>query len=220
MPRVRGRCLASKILIVDEAYRLYQEIDERLLSDPEPDRFFAGLRNPVFEREYPFTMLYALKTVPQSPVYHPEGSVWNHTMLVLRQVAKRKAQSKNPHVLLWAALLHDIGKAETTKRRKGKVTAYDHDKVGALRAGEFLHCFTDDQLFLSLVMALVRWHMQVLYVVRKLPFADIPGMMEQVDVKEIALLGLCDRLGRLGADQRKVEEDIRAFLDIVQRSRG
>ncbi len=32
---------------------------------------------------------------------------------------------------MWGALLHDLGKAPTTKIRKGKITSYDHDKVGA-----------------------------------------------------------------------------------------
>ncbi len=39
---------------------------------------------------------------------------------------------------MWAALLHDIGKAETTKNENGKITAYNHDKTGALQAEDFL----------------------------------------------------------------------------------
>lgn len=201
----------------DRARQLYREIDERLLRDPEPDRFLRGLEgDPVFERDYPFPMLSGLREVPQSPVYHPEGNVWNHTMLVLRQAARRKSQSKNPRALLWAALLHDVGKAETTRRKGGKITTYDHDRVGALRAEEFLRCFTEDESFVSDVAALIRWHMQILYVADKLPFADLPGMTAQADADEVALLCLCDRLGRLHADQKREEEQNRAFLETVR----
>jgi putative nucleotidyltransferase with HDIG domain len=38
---------------------------------------------------------------------------------------------------MWAALLHDIGKPDTTKQYKGRITSYDHDKAGALIARKF-----------------------------------------------------------------------------------
>lgn len=37
-----------------------------------------------------------MKTTAQSPVHHPEGNVWNHTMLVVDEAAKRRAESKDP----------------------------------------------------------------------------------------------------------------------------
>ncbi len=67
----------------------------------------------------------------QSPQHHPEGSVWNHTLLVVDEAAKIKEQSADPRTFMWAALLHDLGKPSTTMRRKSKITSYDHDKVGA-----------------------------------------------------------------------------------------
>ena len=74
---------------------------------------------------------------------------------------------------MWGALLHDLGKAPTTKIRKGKITSYDHDKVGAELCREFLEVFTDDEEFIKQVTALVRWHMQTLFVIKNLPFADV-----------------------------------------------
>ena len=95
-----------------------------------------------------------------------------------------------------AALLHDLGKIPTTKLRHGRLTAYDHDKAGEKLAREFLRCCTDDEGFLARVCALVRWHMQVMFVAHNLPFADIRGMLHSVSPHEIALLAYCDRLGR------------------------
>jgi hypothetical protein len=38
------------------------------------------------------------------------------------------------------------------------------------------------------------------------------AMKRQVDVNEVALLGLCDRLGRLNANVKKEEENIKIFI--------
>ena len=58
--------------------------------------------------------------------------------------------------------------------------------------------------------------MQVLYVVNNLPFQDIKGMKRQTDIREVALLGLCDRLGRAGADRQKEEDQIKRFLALCE----
>lgn len=198
---------------MNSGQELFRETDSHLLQDEAPSRFLtAASETPLF-REQPFSQLYRLKSTGQSPLHHPEGSVWNHTMLITDHAARRKSQSKNPRAFLWAALLHDIGKPPTTRVRRGKITSYDHDKVGAKLARDFLAEFTADREFLSAVQALVRWHMQILFVVNRLPFADMEAMKREADLHEIALLGLCDRLGRTGADLNRERENVRIFLE-------
>lgn len=197
---------------MNPAKALYQEMEHHLLLDAAPSAFFNHLkRNPEF-RAYPFDMLYKLIDTRQSPRHHPEGSVWNHTMMVVDEAAKVKGQSRDSRVFLWTALLHDIGKAPTTRTRNGRITSYDHDKVGAELARKFLNEFTDDTAFIDRVSELIRYHMHILYVDKDLPFADIRGMRQRTDVDEVALLGLCDRLGRQGSDRAEEEENIRVFL--------
>jgi len=60
--------------------------------------------------------------------------------------------------------------------------------------------------------------MQILYVVNMLPYADIQEMKKQANVRDIALLGLCDRLGRTGADLKKEEEIIQDFLSFFKKT--
>jgi putative nucleotidyltransferase with HDIG domain len=101
-----------------------------------------------------------LKKVPQSPKHHPEGNVWNHTMLVVDEAAGKKGQSKDPEAFMWAALLHDIGKADATNQKKGRITAYNHEKVGAEQAGEFLREFMEDKertSYRSLILGICRY---------------------------------------------------------------
>ncbi len=133
-------------------------------------------------------------------------------MLVVDEAAKRRNHSNDARAFMWAALLHDIGKPATTKTRKGKITSYDHDKVGARLARDFLSLFTGDHPFIDRVCSLILFHMHILYVVRDLPYGDAKAMKAQGDIGEIALLGLCDRLGRLGMDRAAEEKNIDLFL--------
>jgi len=191
---------------------LFNAVNEHLQSDEKPSEYLSEAYNDSRFREFPFSMLYALKSTEQSPIHHPEGNVWNHTLLVVDEAAKLRVKSKNPPVLMWAAFLHDIGKPSTTRVRKGKITAYDHDKVGAELSKEFLQVFSINERFINDVYQLVRYHMQILFVVRDMPFADIKGIKTDTDIKELALLGLCNRIGRQGYDRSKEEENIGLFL--------
>lgn len=191
---------------------LLNEINNNILLNEEPSIYLNSIINTKIFQEHPFHMLYKLKETEQSPIHHPEGNVWNHTMLVIDHAAKYKDKSKDRRVFMWAALLHDIGKAETTKNRKGKITAYNHETVGADLAIEFLEEFTTDNKFINKVSNLVKWHMQILHVVKGNSFANIDGMKEETDVREIALLGFCDRMGRTGVDIEKEKSNIQVFL--------
>ena len=196
---------------VKEHWKLLNEIDAHLLDDLKPSQYFQSLSSPLFSFERPFTMLSRLKGIKQSPIHHPEGSVWNHTMLAIDEASKRKDQASDARVFMWATLLHDIGKAVTTKRRKGKITAYNHDLAGAEMAREFLMGFEQDP-FISKVAALVRWHMQILYLAKSRRHADLETMRLEADINDIALLGLCDRLGRKNVNQHAEEQSIAEFI--------
>ncbi len=169
---------------------------------------------------YPFSMLLRLKTTKQSPRYHPEGSVWNHTLLVVNEAAMRRDKSSDPRVFMWAALLHDIGKLDTTKDRRGKITAYEHDTVGAKLTRTFLSAFAQERQFIKKTAALVRYHMHILYVLKNLPFQDVGGMKRDTDIREVALLGLCDRLGRKGAVRETEKSQVERFVRLCENERS
>lgn len=194
----------------------YLEFDRHLMQDEKPsDFFYSLLRTEYFLNEYPFTMMSSLMQIEQSREHHPEGNVFIHTMMVLDEAAKRKQESMNPRAFLWAALLHDTGKAETTSAQKGRITAYNHEIAGERLSFEFLKQISGEEKFAQEVSKLVRWHMMILFVNKNLPFGDLGSMLQQTDAREIALLGLCDRLGR-GAltetGKQKEEAEIKQFL--------
>lgn len=197
----------------DEIKELFlYEINNHLLMDDKPSEYFNSiLEVPIFKK-YPFSILYNLKLAEQSPVHHPEGNAWKHTMLVIDNAANIKNKSKDDRAFMWAALLHDIGKPPTTKNKKGKITSYDHEKIGAVMAREFLEELTSDEKFIDKVCALVRWHMQILHVVKNMSFSNIKAMKEETDINEIALLGYCDRMGRKNPNIEKEKQNIEIFL--------
>lgn len=193
-------------------HKLFHGLNYHLLTDFSPSEYLSDIVNDSRFREYPFRFLYQLQFAEQSPIYHPEGNVWNHTLLVVDEAAKRKAESVDSVVLMWAALLHDIGKPATTKVRHGKITSYNHEKLGAELASEFLSLFIDDEGLIENVCTLIQFHMQPLFVVKNLPYANIREMRQKSNIHEIALLGLCDRLGRTGASKLEEEKNMAIFI--------
>jgi len=195
----------------------FLEFEKHLMEDEEPSKYFNNLiKSGEYPKEYPFDMISNLIKTEQNLEYHPEGNVWNHTMMVVDEAAKRRHSSEKPRVFMWAALLHDIGKGPTTKVRKGKITSYDHDEVGERMAREFLEFFNQEEEFIIQVAALVRWHMQLLFVVKDLPWENVERMDEETSIEEVALLGRCDRLGRGNMNRatiEKEEKNVKIFLE-------
>lgn len=191
---------------------LFHEIEQHLMFDPLPSKYLISIQKLPEMNNYPFNLLSRMQFTKQSPKYHPEGSVWNHTLMVVDEAAKTKNKSTFPNAFMWAALLHDIGKPTTTKIKKEKISSYSHDQVGATLAQEFLSYFSKNDRMINQVYHLVLYHMQILYVTKKLPFVNIGEMRKNVDIYELSLLGLCDRLGRLGSNRKLEENNIRLFI--------
>ncbi|MCG4580785.1 HD domain-containing protein [Clostridium cochlearium] len=199
---------------------IFKNIEKHLLEDEKPSKYLNKLSEEGVLKEYPFNLLENLKKTDQNLTHHPEGTVWNHTMMVVDKAAKSKELSEDSRAFMWAALLHDIGKGTTTKIRRGKITSYNHDKEGEFLAIKFLEELTQDKDLIKKVAALVRWHMQPLFVAKKMRFADIDSMKKECSPEEIALLSKCDRLGRgdMNEDRiKKEEEDIEVFLNTVKK---
>ncbi len=207
------------MIVLSETTRLemFREMTEHLLTDDKPSYYMNTLSKDAAYKGFPYLLLWKLKDTEQSPKYHPEGNVWNHTMLVLDEAAAVREQTKEKKEFMWAALLHDIGKPTTTRMRKGKTTSYDHDKEGEKLSTDFLSYFIDDEDFISKVSALVRYHMHILYVLKKLPYGDIKGMLKRVDKNDLALLCRCDRLGRGGVDKKAEEVQYLEFKNILDK---
>ena len=198
---------------------LFLEIEQHLLNDSKPSIYLEETLNSKKLDNYPFSMIKELEEVDQNPKFHPEGNVFIHTMMVIDEGGKVRERSLNKRAFMWALLLHDIGKKPTTKIRKGKLTSYNHDIVGADMVRKFLSHFNEEESFIEEVRALVRWHMQSLFVNKNFKFQNIRGMLEEVNINEIVLVSLCDRLGRGNLNDDEIKDtkvQIRRFEEKIR----
>ena len=90
--------------------RIFIDIENHLLNDKKPSLYLRELLKSGVFRNYPFSVIGDLVTVEQNLKYHPEGNVFNHTMMVVDEGAQNRDKSKNKRAFMWTLLLHDIGK--------------------------------------------------------------------------------------------------------------
>lgn len=178
--------------------RIYEELKKLLLLSPQPS---IGLRylqtTGVLERMHP--LLFQLIGCAQSPRNHPEGDVWEHTLLVVDQAARLRASSSNPEALMFAALLHDIGKPLTSQVKGDKITTYGHDVLGEKLARSFLQELTHNRTLINEVAVLIREHMHpnLLYKDREhVTDKAIRKLVDRVNLRELLLIAEADLMGR------------------------
>ncbi|HZR16679.1 MAG TPA: CCA tRNA nucleotidyltransferase [Verrucomicrobiae bacterium] len=141
--------------IRDELLKLFQPPHAarglRLLSD-------SGLLDPILPE------IAATRQCEQSPDFHPEGTVFEHLLLMLRQLPA----DPDP-ALPWTILLHDVAKPVTASRdpATGSIHFYGHERVGAEMAQQILERLRFPRKQIDDIVKAVRCHMQ---------FKDVPDM--------------------------------------------
>jgi len=178
--------------------RIMEELRKLLLLSSHPSIGLRYMRGTgILKRRHP--MLFSLIGCKQSPANHPEGDVWEHTLQVVDVAAGLKQQSRHPEALMFAALLHDIGKPATTRTREGKITAYGHDLEGEKLARVFLNQLNAAGNLTAAVSKLIREHMHpvLLYKTRdKVSDKAIRKLVNRINVRELLLLAEADFKGR------------------------
>ena len=139
-----------------------KELENVLLTYEKPSVYFKELReNKNLELDFP--EIYDLIGVIQSPIHHPEGDVFNHTMMVIDEAAKLKNKSQYPLGFMYSALCHDFGKVlTTTTKEDGKIISYNHERAGLKLVRKFLNRTTkkEDNNLREYVLNMTEFHMQ------------------------------------------------------------
>ena len=180
--------------------RIEGELKKALLKAEHPSAFFGVLRE-MDQLDHWFPELAALIGVPQNPVYHGEGDVWNHTMMVLDAAAGLKERAENPYWFMLAALTHDFGKAVCTGEINGVIHAYEHEEKGLPLAKAFLRRITNETKLLHCVLNLVELHMRPNRAAEaKASEKSTTRMFDQAaDPDALVALALADDLGRISS---------------------
>ena len=139
--------------------RIEGELKKALLKAEKPSVFFEVLRE-MDQLDFWFPELKALIGVTQNPVFHSEGDVWTHTMMVLDEAAKLRHRAADPYWFMLAAVTHDLGKAVCTEEKDGVLHAYRHEIAGLPLAEAFLRRITRESKLISYVLNLVEYHMK------------------------------------------------------------
>ena len=151
------RSLSGKITMVS-AERVRDEL-LRILTSGRARRGFelldeSGLLAVVLPE------IAAMRGVEQSPDYHPEGDVWEHTLRLLAGIddlAPPRSES-----LALGALLHDVAKGPCAARdpRSGRITFYGHTELGETMSIEICQRLRRSRAVWERVGYLVRNHLR------------------------------------------------------------
>ncbi len=148
-------CTVARERVEDEFARL-------LLEAARPSLGLAWVRR-VGRLDEVLPPAARLADTPQDPDWHPEGDVWTHTLQVTDAAAAlREGERGRDLMLMWAALLHDTGKAVTTREEDGHLRSPEHDRESARLAEPFLRGLLRSQRVADGALKLIEQHMKPL----------------------------------------------------------
>ncbi|HIP28324.1 MAG TPA: HD domain-containing protein [Sulfurovum sp.] len=185
--------------------RVYGEWMKLLLKSKKPSIGFELMRElGILERYFP--ELHALINVPQSPIWHPEGDVWIHTMMTLDSMSqdlgisnealgmKRKQKLK----YFFAILCHDLGKVtHTTVDDDGRIRAIGHEEAGLEPTKSLMLRLMDEHDFIKSLLPLVEHHLKPSqFYASKSKASAIRRLATKVNIEELVVVAKADFLGR------------------------
>ena len=178
--------------------RIEGELKKALLKADRPSIFFEELRR-MDQLDVWFPELKALVGVEQNPVYHSEGDVWTHTMMVLDEAAKLRQRASEPYWFMLAAVTHDFGKAVCTEDKDGILHAYQHETMGLPLAERFLRRITWESKLIEYVLNMVEYHMKPNTVAGARSAKKVTTRMfdKSVDPEGLICIALADDRGRI-----------------------
>ena len=164
-----------------------------------------------------------MQGVPQDPIFHAEGDVEIHTRMVLEALQEleefKLLPEQDQHILLAAALLHDVEKRSTTvTETDGRVTSYGHAKKGELTSRRILYLDVPTPFPIREQIAkLVRFHGLPLWVLEKEdPRKAVIQASLEVNTYFLAILSQADVLGRNCEDKDDLLYRIDLFRELCR----
>lgn len=149
-----------------------------------------------------FPELIALKTIQGNPKFHPEGSVFEHSMQTLDAAAEIENNDKEEKfMLMLAALCHDFGKIIRKNLPPKKALQDDgHDRAGVPLTENFLRRLTNNEKLILSVCKLVRYHhVPLIFFLRKPTQEDFKQIAQllapEITLKHVLELSWCDIRG-------------------------
>jgi tRNA nucleotidyltransferase (CCA-adding enzyme) len=188
--------------------RISEEWKKLLLKSEKPSLGLSmGMMLGVFKEIHP--ELYHLYITEQEPEWHPEGNVWDHTLMVVDEAAKivrrGKLEEDKALTILLAALCHDFGKPEVTEFREGRIKSIGHEAAGEEPTIGFLTVLCINNNIIDKVVRLVMNHLipMMFYIEERKGNAITDGAIRRLakrlypaTIEELILVSEADYFGR------------------------
>lgn len=162
----------------------------------------------------------ALQGVQQSPDFHPEGDVWEHTLRVLAHL------DGHSEALALAALFHDVAKPLTAGRKGPRITFYGHCEQGADMAADICQRLRRSRDTWERVDYLARHHLR-LTSAPEMRLSTLKRFLAEDGIEELLELARLDALAANGdlthyefCKQKRAELAAQAQLKPVPLIRG
>ena len=139
--------------------RINEEMKKALLKAEKPSMFFDALKE-TYQLGRWFPEVKALINCPQNEHFHPEVDVYNHTMMVIDNLAKHRDEAEDPYALMLSGLCHDFGKPLTVTWDKKRQVHQNlgHQEAGIGPAKTFLDRVVHNNDIKDYVLRMVKWH--------------------------------------------------------------
>jgi predicted kinase len=161
-----------------------------------------------------------MKGVAQDPQWHGEGDVYIHTKMVVDALLKLPEFIALPdvdkHILVAAALLHDVEKRSTSEWIDGHIRSHGHSRRGELTARNILYRDIPYNFKVrETICALIRQHGNPIWWADKPdPNRYVIEMSTEVDTKLLYILAKADNLGRIATDIESQISELDMFREL------
>lgn len=180
------------------AERIWGEWEKIGTRGTHVSRALAVLHDTWWDARYP--ELAYMHGVEQDPEWHPEGDVWTHAGLAADQAARLADEAgltgTDRLVIVFAALLHDVGKVTHSQLTEGRITSHGHAEAGVEPATAFLRSIGCPEGIIARIVPLIREHMNCFGRPTKPAVRRLVRRLEPATLTELALVCAADAKGR------------------------
>jgi len=174
--------------------RFMIEIEKILMKSENPSIAFRFM-NEIGLLELFFPELHTLVGIEQGKKHHPEGNVFEHTMLALDSVPMNERELD----IMLAILVHDMGKAVVTVERESDevIHFFGHAEEGEAPVRSFMSRITNDLALIEKVVTLTKFHMRAYDFKSKLDRRSLRRLALKVSIPDLMKVHIADKRGRL-----------------------
>lgn len=204
--------------------RVFDEMCKALLKAEKPSIFFRELQAMNHLKEF-FPELAMCIGLKQNPRFHPEGDVFEHTMLVVDCAAQLRERAEWPLAFMISALFHDLGKIVATETQEdGRITSYGHETQGLPLVERQMRRLTNHAKMIQYVMNQSELHMRPNMLAHAKSKKKKTRQLFDLSVcpNDLILLSRADASGKLDApyneeNERFLRDRLADYYEILKR---